>query len=192
MALLTVWGWAQPPHFVTRAQWGSQPLPMGEELRHTPQRITLHHSGVLWKAGDDAFKKIRALQSWGQREKNWPDLPYHFLIDPKGNVFEGRALDYRPESNTQYDLNGVINVELWGNFDEQLVPQEQLLATVQLLAWLRDHYGLEDLQTHRQAAPDQTSCPGNDLMRYVDQGLLGEWTDQCREGQIPSVRTLGE
>ncbi len=175
--LLLVWllaarVWAQPQHFVPRDQWGSQPQPMPTNLQHVPQRIVLHHSGVLWKEGDDPFLKIRALQLWGQREKHWPDLPYHFLIDPQGQVFEGRELRYRPDSNTEYDLNGVINVELWGNFDEQKVTPQALDATVQLLAWLRDQHGLEVLSTHRSQAPGQTSCPGEDLFRYFESGRL--------------------
>lgn len=172
LKLLLAFYLAQPEGFITRQQWGSQPGPLPEDLRHTPSRVVLHHSGVVWKEGDDPFKKIRALQSWGQREKNWPDLPYHFLIAPDGQVFEGRDLHYRPESNTQYDLNGVINVELWGNFDEQPVTPEALRATVELLAWLRESRGLKQLSTHRLQAPGQTSCPGDDLMRYYDSGEL--------------------
>ena len=145
---------------------------MPEELRQLPQRIVLHHSGVLWKEGDEPFRKIRALQSWGQREKSWPDLPYHFLIAPDGRIFEGRDLNYRPESNTEYDLNGVVNVELWGNFDEQPVTKEALSATINLLAWLKQCHGLEKVSAHRLEAPGQTRCPGDDLMRYYDSGEL--------------------
>ncbi|MBS2040289.1 N-acetylmuramoyl-L-alanine amidase [bacterium] len=169
--LLALW-LGQPQGFVSRDQWGSQPQPMPEELRHSPQRVVLHHSGVLWKEGDDPYRKIRALQSWGQRDKGWPDLPYHFLIAPDGHIFEGRDLNYRPESNTQYDLDGVVNVELWGNFDEQPVTAPALQATVELLAWLRQVHGLRELSAHRLQAPGQTTCPGNDLMRYYESGQL--------------------
>jgi len=171
---LSGWAWAQPESFVSREQWGSQPQPMPMALRHTPARVVLHHSGVLWKEGDDAFQKIRALQLWGQREKHWPDLPYHFMIDPVGQIFEGRELQYRPDSNTEYDLNGVINVELWGNFDEQKVTPEALQSTVNLLVWLRDEYELTELSTHRSQAPGQTRCPGDDFFRYFESGQLQE------------------
>lgn len=166
--LLSVPLWAQPPGFVPRQQWGSQPQPMPSDLQQIPSRIVLHHSGVLWKEGDESLKKIRALQSWGQREKNWPDLPYHFLIDPQGRIFEGREMRYRPDSNTDYDLNGVVNVELWGNFDEQPVTPEALESTVQLLAWLDQRYHLRELSTHRSQAPGQTRCPGDDFFRYFE------------------------
>lgn len=181
---------AQPPNWVSREQWGSKPLPMSEAMLHTPARVTLHHAGVLWKDGDDAFKKIRALQAWGQSDKHWPDLPYHFLIDPEGRIFEGRDMKYRPESNTQYDLNGVINVHLWGHFDEQRVTVAQLRATVELLAYLRDRYHLSELQTHRQAAPGQTTCPGHDFVRYYESGQLQDWVDECHDGQLPAIWTL--
>ena len=188
--LLLVWllsgrAWAQPSHFVPREEWGSQAQAMPPALEHSPRLIVLHHSGVIWKDGENAFHKIRALQSWGQREKNWPDLPYHFLIDPQGQVFEGRELRYRPESNTEYDLNGVINVELWGNFDEQTVTPEALDATVDLLAWLRDRYGLKELSTHRTQAPGQTRCPGEDFFRYFESGELQKRVD---DRQPPPAR----
>lgn len=170
--LLAAQAWSQPAPFITREQWNSQPQAMPAELRHTPRLVVLHHSGVLWKEGDDAFVKIRALQSWGQREKHWPDLPYHFLIDPQGRIFEGRQLEYRPESNTDYDLEGVINVELWGNFEEQPVTSEALDSTVGLLAWLGKQHGLREFSTHRDQAPGQTQCPGHNLLRYFDSGEL--------------------
>jgi hypothetical protein len=169
---------AQPLGIITREQWGSHPQELPAKMRQTPQKIVLHHSGVLWKEGDDAFKKIRALQSWGQREKHWPDLPYHFMIDPCGRIFEGRDIYYRPESNTQYDLSGVVNVELWGNFDEQPVSAAALQSTVELLAWLRDRYDLRQVSTHRLQAPGQTTCPGQDLMRYFDSGELQRRVDE--------------
>ncbi len=169
---------AQPSPFISREDWHSQPQPVPIELKHQPRVVVLHHSGVLWKEGDDPFKKIRALQSWGQREKHWPDLPYHFLIDPQGQIFEGRELQYRPESNTEYNLEGVINVELWGNFDEQKVTPEALQSTVNLLAWLRDQHGLSEISTHRAQAPGQTRCPGEDFFRYFESGELQKLVDE--------------
>jgi len=153
---------------------------MGPEREHTPQRIVLHHAGVLWKEGDNPHKKILALQSWGQRDKNWPDVPYHYLIAPDGTIFVGRALRYRPESNTSYDLNGVINVHLWGHFDEQAVSEPQLQATAEVLAWLRHHHGLDKVTAHCQEAPGQTTCPGRDFMRYLDSGELMERVHHSR------------
>src|SRR5213075_877704 len=90
----------QKPPTVTREQWGSQPQPIPDSRRHTPQFITIHHAGVPWKPGRDPADFVRNMQTWGQREKHWPDLPYHFMIAPDGRIFEARPIQYEPESNT--------------------------------------------------------------------------------------------
>jgi hypothetical protein len=92
------------PALVTREEWGSQPQAIPEARKHTPQFITIHHAGVNWKPGRDPAELVRNMQKWGQREKSWPDLPYHFMIAPDGRIFEARKLEYEPESNTKYDL----------------------------------------------------------------------------------------
>ena len=33
---------------------------------------------------------MRGLQSWGAAERNWWDVPYHFLLDLEGGIYEGR------------------------------------------------------------------------------------------------------
>lgn len=175
---------AQPQPFVPRAEWGSHPLPMPEHFLQQPSRVVLHHSGVLWKEGEDARRKIAALQSWGQREKGWQDLPYHFLIAPDGTIFEGRELRYRPESNTDYDLDGVVNVHLWGNFEEQSLWLPQLQSAARLLAWLR----LPDWSAHCWEAPGQTRCPGQNLLKVLESGRFQEWIDQLEAGEEPDWR----
>src|SRR5688572_17554839 len=94
----------EKPQLVTRQQWGSQPQQIPDSRKHTPKYITIHHAGVVWKTGNDPAAFVKNMQSWGQRDKGWPDLPYHFLIAPDGRIFEARRLEYEPESNTRYDL----------------------------------------------------------------------------------------
>src|SRR5687768_15924728 len=88
----------KPPPVIPASEWGSKPHPIPAERKHTPTFITVHHAGVVWKAGDDPVKKLQALQAYGQREKNWPDLPYHYLIAPDGRIFAGRPVVYEPET----------------------------------------------------------------------------------------------
>jgi hypothetical protein len=177
---------------VTTAQWGSQPGVLPESRRHTPTTLTVHHAGVIWNDADDPAIKLRQLQSWGRREKNWPDVPYHFLIAPDGRVFQGRDIHFEPESNTKYPLAGTVNIQLWGDFERQRVSRQQLIATAQLLAKLSTDYGLdlEKLRTHLQAAPGQTSCPGRDFQRYVDNGSISRWASMILAGQTPTIDLL--
>ena len=164
------------PEIVSARDWGSSPLEMPLGMRQTPQRLVLHHSGMPWVTGSDPKEKIRALQRWGQREKGWPDVPYHFLITPDGQIFEGRDWHYQPDSNTSYSLNGVLNVELFGNFEKDAVSRQQLESLLTLLSFLCEEFEISpsDISSHRQNAPGQTVCPGRDLQRYLD-GPLRAW-----------------
>jgi hypothetical protein len=156
-----------------------------------PKYITIHHAGVLWKAGDDPVAKIRALQVYGQREKRWPDLPYHFLIAPDGRIFAGRPVEYEPETNTSYKVAGHIGVELWGDFEKQRPSREQVVSLVKLVAWLAVEYKIEmkDIGGHKDRA--ETDCPGRDLYRYFQDGRLKEWIRVAMGGGEAKVE-LGE
>jgi hypothetical protein len=169
----------QKPATITGSDWGSKPQPIPDDRRHTPKFVTLHHAGVIWKGDRTPIQFIRNMQVWGQNEKNWPDLPYHFLIAPDGNIYEGRSLDFEPESNTKYPLAGNIGVEMMGHFGEQRPSPEQLASAARLTAWLCQEYNIAptraNIRGHKDAAPGQTSCPGEDFQRYLDDGQFIAW-----------------
>jgi hypothetical protein len=181
---------ARKPKMVSAEEWGSQPKPFHDEYKHTPQRVLIHHAGVEWKEGNDPFKTISGLQSWGQREKGWMDVPYHFQIAPDGTIFEGRSLEYRPDTNTTFDPTGHINVELMGNFEVQRVSEAQLRSAAEITAWLIDEYDMkvEEIQGHKDVA--ETACPGKDLYRYLHDGPFNGWVEAALAGKRPKVELL--
>jgi hypothetical protein len=181
----------EKPKTVTREEWGSKPRPIPDSRKHTPQFITIHHAGVDWKAGRDPKDFVKTMQKWGQKEKNWPDLAYHFMIAPDGRIFEARPLEYEPESNTKYDLQGHIGVELMGNFETQRPSEAQLKSTVALVAWLCQDLGIDPSQIagHRDRAKKQTVCPGKDFYRYLDDGQFVGWVKDTLAGKKPQVKS---
>ncbi len=164
------------PAITPAAAWGSTPKPFPDRMRQTPKLIVLHHEGVAWKPGTDPKSKLKKLQTWGLAEKGWLDVPYHYAIAPDGQILEGPDIHYRPDSNTNYNLDGVLNVELMGNFETDKVTPDQLESLVSLLAYLCQEYGIDpdSLTSHRLQAPGQTVCPGEHLQRYLD-GPLKDW-----------------
>lgn len=174
---------------VSAREWGSKPLAFPAEMKQIPQRIVLHHAGVAWKPGGEPRQKLRDLQAWGQKEKGWLDVPYHYVISPDGQIFEGRDWRFQPDSNTSYSLNGVLNVELFGNFETELVSAQQLDSLVDLLAYLHRTHSLNisSLTSHREMAPGQTVCPGRDLQRYLD-GPLRDWVRQGMRGEAATPK----
>lgn len=192
----------RPPNFVTAEEWGSRPAPIPDDRRHTPRFVTLHHAGVLWTSDRDAVTFIRNMQAWGKRRPEveqpprdtfWPDLPYHFLVAPDGRVFEGRSMDYEPETNTKYDLAGHLGVELMGNFEEQRPSPGQVESAVRLVAWLlaKHDLPLDAISTHGKIAKGQTSCPGRDFARYFEaQGAsepFKDWVGCVLRGEPPRI-----
>ena len=184
----------RPDNIVTREEWKSDPAPIPDDRKHTPRYITLHHAGVLWTNSQEPEQFIRNMQAWGKRRPEieqpprntyWPDLAYHFLIAPDGRIFEGRPIEYEPESNTKYELAGNLGVEMMGDFNQQRPSPEQLESAVRLTAWLADqhHIGLDDIRTHRDAAPGSTTCPGDDFYRYFQSGRFKQWVKQVQEGK---------
>jgi len=178
------------PATVTAAQWGSKPQDMGGEVAQTPTYLTVHHAGEVWKPGSDPVKKLTGLQTWGAREKGWPDLPYHFLVAPDGTIYEGRSVAYAPETNTKYDTTGHIGINLWGNFEEQRVSEAQLRSLVNLLAYFSQQYNVDPATIAGHTDRAETLCPGRDLYRYVHDGLITQWVKETQAGKAPQIALL--
>jgi hypothetical protein len=178
------------PPMITPEQWGSRPRPIPDSRKQVPRLITIHHAGTFWKPGTDPAAMVRAVQAYGQKEKGWPDLPYHFMIAPDGRIFQARPLQYEPESNTKYPLNGHVGVELMGNFQEQRPSLAQLKSTVALVAWLCQdlHIDPSQIAGHKDRAKGQTVCPGKDLYRYLADGEFVGWVKQTLAGKTPDIK----
>jgi len=142
--------------------------------QHEPVRITVHHEGTRLEITDDAAKKIKAIQVWGMgADRNWVDIPYHFLIAPDGKIFEGRAVTTVGETATEYDPTGHLLITCLGNLEQQEVPPAQLASLIKLVAHVCKKYNLpyETISTHRDNST-QTTCPGKNLYRYFENGYV--------------------
>lgn len=150
----------------------------GAALRlRVPQRITsitLHHEGSPepLRPGDDPVAKLRALQSWGESDRNWWDVPYHYLIDVDGRIYEGRDWHYMGETNTTYDPSGHLLISILGNYNLQEPTQAQLNAIADLMAWAVEKFDvpLDSIRGHYQYA--ETGCPGKNLRKYLEDGTF--------------------
>lgn len=142
--------------------------------QHTPVRITVHHEGTTLLPTADAAKKIHNIQKWGMGpDRNWTDIPYHFLIAPNGTIYEGRSVTTEGETNTEYDPAGHLLICCLGNLEEQEVPKEQLISLIALIAHVSKRYSIpaETLSTHKDNSK-QTTCPGKNLYRYFQDGYI--------------------
>jgi hypothetical protein len=152
---------------------GRHPADAAQAHRHTITHITLHHQGEPYKAGTDPQQYLRKLQTWSRNTKHWLDIPYHYVIDLDGHIYEGRNIAYAGDTNTEYDPTGHALIEVVGNFEEVEPNRQQLDAVVRLMAMLAKKYGvtLDHIASHRDFST-QTVCPGANLYRYVQDGYF--------------------
>lgn len=156
---------------IPRSEWGAvDPKPF---TAHVPGRITIHHEGEFFAADKDPSEFIKKTQVWGMGpDRKWADIPYHFMIDGRGNIFEGRNVFTAGETNTTYDPTGHLLITLIGNFEEQPVTEKQLKSLVELTAECCIKYNIspETIKGHKDYA--ETLCPGKDLYKYIQDGSL--------------------
>ena len=141
---------------------------------HRITSITLHHEGSSkpLRPEDDPVAGLRALQSWGERDRNWWDVPYHYLIDLDGHVYEGRDWHYMGETNTTYDPSGHLLISILGNYNLQEPTPAQLDAIADVMAWAVKSFDvpLDSIKGHYNYA--ETDCPGKNLRKYLEDGTF--------------------
>ena len=155
------------------AQWGGTPADPALARKQDITHITLHHQGEPFPQGKDPVAYLRNLQTWSRATKHWLDIPYHYIIDLDGKIYEGRKLEYAGDTNTEYDPKGHALIEVVGNFEEVQPNQQQLDAVVDLMALLarKYHVSIDKIAGHKDFSA-QTVCPGANLYAYLQSGYF--------------------
>ena len=154
-----------PFKLVRRSDWGAKP-PNGNYIPHTPKKITIHHTGGNYPLTyDDAVIEIEVIQEYHQEARGWIDIGYHFLIDPSGNIFEGRPILAVGAHVAGLNIDN-IGISVMGNYHQPInneVTQRSLSALITLVRYLKEQYGItkNSFYAHRDLAP--TYCPGDNL-----------------------------
>lgn len=164
------------PHvlaIIPRTGWNANaPRPYKQ---HVPVRITVHHEGgkVLADTADGA-RRLKNIQTWCMgKDRNWTDVPYHYLIAADGTVYEGRNVNTVGETNTEYDPSGHLLICFLGNYGEQELTQPLLDILTRLIVKFCKQYNIspETISTHRDHSK-QTTCPGKNIYPYFENGYV--------------------
>lgn len=159
---------------VPRSGWNANPAKPYKPQQ--PVRITIHHEGTRFDSTKDAAQHIKNVQVWGMgKDRNWSDIPYHFLIAPDGTIYEGRNVFTAGETATEYDPGGHLLITCLGNFQEQQVDPRQLDALIRMTVYACRKYNIshKTIASHRDHSK-QTSCPGKNLYHYLQNGYIQE------------------
>jgi hypothetical protein len=159
-----------PPHIA--ASDGAGDAAFRLRVPHEIHTITLHHTGDAHplQPWDDPRARLRGLQTWGRNDRNWWDVPYHFLIDLDGTIYEGRDWRYMGETNTRYDPSGHLLISVIGNYEVQQPTPAQLRAVTDLMAWGAATFDVPLDRIYGHGDLTATTCPGRWLRAHLDDG----------------------
>jgi hypothetical protein len=161
-----------PAHIAAAARAGGADMRL--RVPHRITHVTLHHTGSAQplRPTDNPVQILRNLQSWGASDRNWWDVPYHYLIDLDGNVYQGRDWRYMGETNTGYNPAGHFLISVMGNYELQEPTTAQIQAITEMMAWAVRAFDvpLDRIGGHYHYAT--TSCPGEYFRRMIEDGSL--------------------
>lgn len=162
--------WAQEPiqiDVIPRTSWGKA-LRMERCVPHQITSVSIHHSATLTKSNADVPKHLLSYQKYHQQQ-GWMDIAYHFIVDLEGQVFQGRSLDCKGDTFTNYDPTGHLIIMVDGNYNEQELSDDSWKSILHLVQWGMQTYNipLERIFYHQQLA--NTECPGKSVIQRFSQ-----------------------
>jgi len=162
-------------NIIKRVDWNW--IPINTKFNtHEIKYITIHHGGIEFSRGQDPTKHVRDLQSWSRKEKKWIDIPYHFMIDLNGIIYETRPINIPGDTNTEYDPTNHALVEIMGNYENQELNKSQLKSMIDIIRFLSNTYNVskENIKAHKDYS-SITDCPGKNIYKYFENGyIVGE------------------
>jgi len=139
-------------------------------IHHTASEIDFDNENII-----DYAARVRAIYYYHTVVRGWGDIGYNFLVDPLGNVYEGRSGGDRVVGGHAYCYNiGTIGIAVIGNLESNLVPFPMLEGTLNAVNYIAKKYNIDpneissfhgrllsNILGHRDVG--QTACPGRNM-----------------------------
>ncbi len=173
------------PKIVSRKNEEGKKLTWPIEKNPKIKKFIIHHTGEYIDEKRDPMELMRAIYYFHTITRGWGDIGYNYVIDQKGNIYEGRYGG--PDTvgaHTAYHNVASMGVALMGNFQTEK-PTEKQLKVLELT--LADHalrYGVDptgksmflgtlsnNISGHSDVARKGhgTACPGKNLHKLLPE-----------------------
>ena len=120
--------------------------------RKSTTRIILHHAAA--ESCDAA-----TIHQW-HLNKGWSGIGYHFVVRNNGSIERGRPED-TVGAHALNNNSDSIGICFEGNFETETMPETQKAAGKELVAYLKQKYGISTVQKHKDVT--STACPGKNF-----------------------------
>lgn len=133
--------------------------------RSKTTRIILHNADAKKCSAQDIHR-------W-HKERGWAGMGYHFLVRKDGTIERGR-----PENTVGAHATGCnsdsIGICFEGAFMTERMGQAQISAGKELIAYLKNKYGISRVLKHKEVNP--TNCPGDNFpFEAIVNGETDRW-----------------
>lgn len=165
---------------VTRQEWGAKPPKQTRAWTYGRRGVVLHWTQKPDVASWQGASTMRGIQAFHMRTGF--DVFYNFVVDPFGNVYEGRGWSVRGGAQGNYlsDRRDVSISAVYGTGDGPQPPAAQVKAIRELIGEARNTHGFDKTVTgHRDWKPK--TCPGPWYYEWIQeegwkQEALKVWT----------------
>ncbi|MCA9278972.1 MAG: N-acetylmuramoyl-L-alanine amidase [Phycisphaeraceae bacterium] len=132
------------------------------------ERITVHHDAIDnagLRTKNDVARRLNATRS-GHLARGWADIGYHYIIDPMGNVWEGRPVQWQGAHVKEANPRN-LGVMVMGNFMHERPSTEAMASLERFLTESMSRYRVQvsKVYTHRELG--RTLCPGTNLQNVM-------------------------
>ncbi|UXI21863.1 hypothetical protein NH340_JMT07806 [Sarcoptes scabiei] len=156
---------------ISRHEWQASPaLNRPLELLSNINHVIIHHSGEIddhcWSM-EQCRRQLHRMQSYYQREQNFPDIPWNFLINDNGDIFEGVGWHHQGYHTEDWNDRS-IGIAFLGDFNRARPSRRSLRSLLRLLqcgarnGFLNRYYQIEG---HRDVK--HNDCPGRYLYAAI-------------------------
>jgi hypothetical protein len=174
----------QRPAVIARADWQGRAA-AAQPLRRNPRGVIIHQIDAS-TTPTTTLGLVRALGAYQTQVLGWEDLSYHYIVDPEGNLFEGRLGG--PTSAVERLAGGdtAVHVAVIAPRDAQPSPTASAVL-VNLLAWLGQAYDIAPLGEHRVGGASRPNIAG-----HSDAAPGAPDPYPALRGQLAQLRTLAD
>lgn len=195
------------PKIITRSQWGADESKMIWPIAYAKiEKIVIHHTAssnlVPDPDGSGEYKNmVNNIYAYHNGKKTWyddngeyvgfGDVGYNYLIDPNGNIYEGRFGGNGAVAGHVNGYNtGSVGISVIGRYEDYIDGENNIISShpvtpaikkslESLVGWIAANnnielgkitgfYGknIDGLVGHKDLAP--TVCPGVELYKQID------------------------
>lgn len=160
------------PGIMPKSSWTSvQPIVSRAEPMNGVRRITVHHSAIPSVGLTERAAIVRQLQGiqrehMSRRGEPFADIGYHYVIDPTGQIWEGRSLSLQGAHVANQNEHN-LGIMCMGNFDRHSPTQAQLSTLQGFVNNQMHRYGVPVARVYTHRELGRSACPGINLQRFM-------------------------